>query len=161
MRSEEFLKELNVDNVKGWGNTPNNQDVDYFGIRVQMKPTTFLKLAAELEVDDEARKKIEVMKAHSAKGGTFAAPTLYIHVNDGWMKNAYSGIPKVVMHEGRHRMNMQLETEGDIPCETHIFLRSDHGEWRGRMLVPGLMQNLNISIRSEDGVVIDGPLFKV
>lgn len=39
---------LNIDNRHGLGTTPNNAEIDYFGLRVLMTPRTFLNLAAPL-----------------------------------------------------------------------------------------------------------------
>jgi hypothetical protein len=30
-----FLKEVNIDNKDGWGQTPKNASIDYYGIRVK------------------------------------------------------------------------------------------------------------------------------
>lgn len=35
-----------IDNKDGLGSVPKNQEVDYFGMRVLMKPSKFLQLAA-------------------------------------------------------------------------------------------------------------------
>ena len=48
MRAKEFLDELRIDNEHGWGQTPNNANVDYKGLKVMMKPSIFLRLSAEL-----------------------------------------------------------------------------------------------------------------
>ena len=44
MRAIEFINEASLD-PSGWGSTPYGTDIDYFGLRVQMKPSTFLRLA--------------------------------------------------------------------------------------------------------------------
>jgi hypothetical protein len=44
MRAQEFL-EYKINNRSGIGSVPYNQEVDYFGLRVAMRPSTFLKLA--------------------------------------------------------------------------------------------------------------------
>ena len=167
MRSEEFLKELNIDNQTGWGRTPNNQDIDYFGTKVMMKPSVFLKLASPLPIDDEARKKIDAMKAHTKAGGKVAAPTLYIEVDDCWFKEQFMNqkfTPYILMHEGRHRMNTQIELEGDVPVETHLLLRSKGGTWRTKMITPKMIKHLNLSLCAESGherpgAKLTGPFF--
>ena len=39
MKLWDFLQEANIDNRQGLGNVPDNQNVDYLGLRVQMKPS--------------------------------------------------------------------------------------------------------------------------
>ena len=41
---------VNIDNKNGRGAVPHNQEVDYFGMRVKMKPSTFIALASKLEI---------------------------------------------------------------------------------------------------------------
>jgi len=164
--NEEQLDELNIDNKAGWGRTPNNQEIDYMGLKVMMRPSVFLRLAAHLNIDDLARGKIDAMKAHTQAGGTVAAPTLYIKVDDCWAQENFINqkfIPEVTAHEGRHRMNTQLELNGDVPVETHIFLRSNKTEWKARMITPRIIKHLNLALRSESasgyGIKRTGPFF--
>jgi len=90
MRANEFLKELTIDNERGWGQTPNNANVDYKGLKVKMDPQMFLRLAAELPVDNEAQGKIDAMVAHQKAGGGFGAPTLYIDIPRSWEDGDFS-----------------------------------------------------------------------
>jgi hypothetical protein len=123
MRAQEFVTELNIDNKKGWGQTPNNANVDYKGLLVKMRPTTFLKLAAQLTIGPEEKAKIATLIKHNQSGGTFGAPTLYISIPREWEDgNMIDGIGRVTGHEGRHRMNAELEMTGDTYVETHIFI---------------------------------------
>ena len=69
MRAREFVTEVNIDNRKGAGAVPFNADIDYFGLRVDMKPSTFLKLALPLEEPTS----VEGLKAHMASGGSIGA----------------------------------------------------------------------------------------
>lgn len=161
------INELNIDNRKGWGQTPNNAEIDYMGLKVKMTPSIFLKLAAYLPIDADAQKKIAAMVQHHKQGGTFGAPTLYIRVPDEWKNGDFGGaLPRVTGHEGRHRMNAELEINGDSYVETHIFLRSDHSEWKNRYgknssFTKEIIHQLNTGgITSEDGkLVTQSPLF--
>lgn len=161
MRMREILNELNIDNRKGWGQTPRNQEVDYFGYKVIMKPSAFLKLAARLDIGQDETNTIANMKKHSEAGGAFGAPTLTIKVPDEWRDGDCNGVAKVDGHEGRHRMNLLIQTKGDIPIETHIFLESPHREWRTRYFTPEIINALNSHLKSQDGVTLNGPFFTV
>ena len=63
------ITEHKIDNNDGAGATLYNQKVDYYGLRVHMKPSTFLALAYPLgkEHDPELEKYI-------ADGGSIGAP---------------------------------------------------------------------------------------
>lgn len=149
MRAKEFISELNIDNRSGWGATPYNTDVDYFGFSVMMKPSIFLKLAAYLPVGDRERENIEKMKAHHKSGGAFGSPTLDIAVPNEWRDGDLSVLGTVIGHEGRHRMNAQMELNGDVPVETHIFLKSRNSEWRARVITPEVKQKINSGLYVE------------
>jgi len=168
MRANEFINEINIDNHDGWGQTPNNASVDYMGLKVLMKPSIFLRLAAELPLDDEAREKIAVMVAHAKKGGSFGAPTLYVSVPEEWEDNVFKPhtIGRVKSHEGRHRMNAQLELEGDVPVETHIFIpyfkTKNWAKDYQNDYTPEIVSRLQQQMESEDGyIIVTNPLFTI
>lgn len=162
MRYHELIAELNIDNRTGWGTTPNNTDVDYFGLRVKVLPETFLDLAAKLRVGAEERKGIEAIKAHTRSGGGVASPSFTIVVPNEWREEDFSGkIPRIQSHEGRHRMNAQLELNGNIPTETHLFLSSPNKEWRTRYITPAIIEQLNKVVESEGGYTVRGPWFSI
>lgn len=50
MRIKEIL-ESRINNKTGAGAVPFNQDIDYFGAKVMMKPSIFLSLALPLTTD--------------------------------------------------------------------------------------------------------------
>lgn len=108
----QYLSEVNIDNKKGWGSVPYNQEVDYMGLRVKMKPSMFLKLAAKTssDVSDE-------MKSHIKSGGSIGAPFLQFRIPEDFKEP-----PTVIGHEGRHRMMAIQQIEGDRPIEVHIFI---------------------------------------
>lgn len=153
------VNELKWDNEQGLGQTPNNQNIDYMGMRVQMRPSVFLKLAAPIEMRPKDRETIEFMKSTDQ---AFGSPTLYITVPDEWRDGDFSqGQAQVSGHEGRHRMVAQGESEGDRPVETHIILKSPYREWRNRHITPELIDRLNQAINSERGIPRRGPFFRV
>lgn len=165
MRANEFIAELNIDNRDGWGQTPNNANVGYQGLAVKMKPSTFLKLAANLPIDDEAEEKINAMVAHHNAGGTFGAPTLYIAIPREWEDgNMTDKVARVTSHEGRHRMNAELRINGDSFVETHIFIsgfrtknwaKDDQNDY-----TPAIVKELSTRLESEDGAIVNrAPLF--
>ena len=167
MRAKEFLDELKIDNEHGWGQTPNNANVDYKGLKVMMKPSIFLRLSAELPIDDAAKQNIAAMVAHHKQGGAFGAPTLYIDIPKEWEDgNMVRGFARVTGHEGRHRMNTQIESEGDKPVETHIFIsgfrtrnwaKNDQNDYTSEII-----EQLQTQMESEDGyIVARSPLFTV
>lgn len=159
MRAQEFVTELNIDNRKGWGSTPYNQDIDYFGIRVMMIPSIFLDLAHFLPINNEVEKKLSAMKQHNEQGGGFGAPMLYIKLPDAWRNGDFTESARIFGHEGRHRMNAQLVIEGDKPVETHIILRGNKIEWRNRDITAEVLQRLNQDMESESGRYLKGPFF--
>lgn len=152
MRAIEFINEVTIDNSKGWGATPQNADVNYFGLRVAMKPSTFLKLARPLESNTE---NSDVEK-HIASGGSIGSPFLDIQIPPEWEDGDFTKSARVRQHEGRNRMTAILKHEGDTPIEVHIFLR---GGMRRRDITDGIITALNKGVINEIGTFLSGPLF--
>lgn len=143
-----------IDNVKGWGTVPDNQEVDYKGLRVLMRPRTFTNLVAPLN-----REPSQEIVQHIKQGGKIGSPFLVIEIPDTWEEGVFDTEAKVVSHEGRNRMQAILDNLGNIPVETHLFFT--HGI-RNRHLTPEIIRHLNIRMikeRSQD--VVQGPLFSV
>lgn len=156
-RAESRLNEESndfIDNYKGAGAVPNNRDVDYFGMKVFVKPSTFLKLALPFNPD---RNDVEKMKDYLSNGGKIGAPFFEIELPDSWLKGNFEGLPRIKGHEGRHRMLAISELWGDIPVETHLFFR---GGLRARNLTTEIERALNEEIISESGRPIMGPWFR-
>jgi len=146
------LDEVTIDNKNGWGSVPLNQDVDYFGLRTQMKPSVFLALAVPLGQDHSTK-----IEQHIASGGAIGAPFLYITVPEEWDNGDFSKPAKVSGHEGRNRMSIVKKLEGDAPVEVHLFLR---GGLRARDLTPEFIKHINAGLIHEGGHrFISGPLF--
>lgn len=148
------INEVRIDNQEGWGSTPYNQDVDYFGLRVQMQPRTFLKLASPL-AEPTSQKDIE---QHIQSGGAIGAPFLMIDIPSEWFDGDLSEPAQVTGHEGRNRMRAILAVEGNQPVEVHLFPRG----LRHRHLTPKIIQALNRGMYAErTKVEFSGPLFAV
>lgn len=158
MRAQEFLAELKIDNDKGLGSVPKNKDIDYFGLRVAMKPSTFLRLG--LPLTQTARDK-EIIKDIALKKDEpgFGAPFLEIDIPDEWEEGDVSKPANVVGHDGRHRMYAILATEGDHPVEVHLFplgLRRRHFDAH-----PEWVERLNKNIVSQSKMPMNGPFFQI
>lgn len=114
MRFREIL-EAKLD-TSGWGATPYGTDINYFGLRVQMKPSMFLKLAAPLT----AGKVNPDVERHMQSGGAIAYPMLDISIPESWREGGLSQPARVVGHEGRNRMTNWIKLHGDGPIQVNI-----------------------------------------
>jgi hypothetical protein len=149
------LTESFVDNTKGWGNTPNNQNIDYLGLRVKMKPSQFLSLASYLH--PEHATSVDPILNHLKKGGKIGAPFLEIVVPKEWSTGDLSKPAKIVAHDGRNRMTAIQELEGDPLVETHLFFRN---EIRRRDIKPEWIEELNRRLIPQNQInPINGPFF--
>lgn len=158
MRAHEFISEVNVDNRRGWGATPDNANVDYKGLAVMMKPSMFLALALPLTRDND----VDDIARHISQGGSIGAPFLEIAVPDEWRETGDFSMPaRVYGHDGRHRMLAIMDTEGNAPVEVHLFLNSRRHEWRNRHITPEVIQALNSQIipQGRGNLVKQGPFF--
>ncbi len=144
------INEVIIDNKNGRGVVPNNQDVDYFGMRVNMKPSTFIKLASKLGRDPEPE-MIDYIK----QGGAIGSPFLVINVP--WDEDDDSKL-QVRGHEGRNRMLAILKAEGDAPVETHLFFSGKFN--RARHLEPEFMDAIKKELISQDDQLVSGPLWE-
>jgi len=143
------LHEVNIDNRKGMGAVPNNQEIDYFGLRVQMKPSTFLNLAAKT-----SSKPTDEMKDYIRNGGAIGAPFLLFDIPEGMNEP-----PTIIGHEGRHRMMAIKEVEGDKPLEVHIFPKGSI--FRAKHINKDIEQYMKKSAYKENTkTIVRGPLWK-
>ena len=140
-------------------------NVDYEGLRVMMKPSTFLKLAAPL-----GEKLNPVLIRHMEKGGSIASPYLTIQVPKSWEEKYFAEPALVVGHEGRNRMTYILHHEkDDSPIEVHLFLGfTISGEMRHRELTNDMIRQINRQLYAErpnysvkKGPLLQGPFFTV
>jgi hypothetical protein len=152
MRIFDIITEVEIDNVNGLGSVPYNQDVKYRGMKVAMRPSTFLKLAAPLSDP----RSVDHLKQHISKGGTIGAPFLTMEVNGD---DPTGQLPRIVSHEGRNRMLAIQEVEDDRPIEVHIFFRGAIN--RARHLTPEIKQHIIQGAKQENtGNTVSGPLWK-
>ncbi len=134
----------------GWGNTPNSMDIDYFGLRVQMRPSTFLKLALPLgpaETNPEVEKYMQT-------GGKIAYPFLDIKIPQEWDDGDFSKPAQVVGHEGRNRMSAWIKMHGDDPIQVNLLPR---GGLRRRDFTPEWIQELSKGLIGQRGNLITDP----
>ena len=141
---------IEIDNRDGWGAVPWNQEVDYRGLRVKMKPSVFINLAASRNGEPPVPKVVDYVKG----GGAIGAPFLQIFVDED-----DSQIPEVRGHEGRSRMAAILEVHGDIPVETHLFFQGKVN--RNRHITPEFVEKIQRYLISENDKMVRGPLFEI
>jgi hypothetical protein len=152
MRATEFITEVTIDNVKGAGATPYNQDIDYFGLRVKMKPSIFLKLALPLGQPHSAE-----LEKYIADGGAIGSPFLEIKIPPEWDDSDFSKFAQVAGHEGRNRITAIKKLEGDEPIEVHLIPR---GGLRARDLTAEFVEKMQEGMYAERSThLVSGPLF--
>ena len=145
-----LYEDVEIDNKDGWGAVPWNQEVDYRGLRVKMKPSVFINLAASRNGEPPVPKVVDYVKG----GGAIGAPFLQIRVDED-----DSQIPEVVGHEGRSRMAAILEVHGDVPVETHLFFQGKVN--RNRHITPEFVEKIQRYLISENDKMVRGPLFEI
>ena len=152
-KEPDSLEEYKIDNRNGLGAVPDNDKIDYFGLRVKMKPSIFLKLALPLDKDAS----VDYIKNHLAKGGSLGSPFLDISIPGEYEDGDYTKPATVAGHEGRNRMKAILQTEGDDPVEVHLFFR--HG-LRARDINDDIKKSLrNGLINQKKTQIVSGPIF--
>jgi N-acetylmuramoyl-L-alanine amidase len=152
----EKISEYKADNDmngKGLGTTGYNANVDYRGLRVLMKPSVFLSLAAHLP----SPTSVDYIVQHMKDGGALGSPFLIVDIPEKYFEGDFTGLnfAKVVGHEGRNRMLAIQKVEGDDPCEVHIF---GYGELRKRHFTPEIIEQLETAMRNQDGKLVFGRL---
>jgi len=153
MRWYHLNEEYAIDNVDGWGAVPNNQEVDYLGLRVKMTPRNFIKLAAPLGQDPS-----EEMISYIKQNKPIGAPFLIVSIPAEWEDGDFSEPARILGHEGRNRMTTIQALHGDHPLEVHLFFTDG---MRARHLTPEMIENMNSGmVKEKSRRVIPGPLFK-
>lgn len=158
-----LLSESYVDNVHGLGNVPRNQDVgelhqpeNHHGLKVMMKPSKFLDLAAYISREDA--KSLDYISTELKNGKKIASPFLILSLPEKWEGGDYSESAKVITHEGRNRMMAIQDIHGDIPIETHLFFT---GGLRLRHIKPEWLLEINKKLIPEKQLnPIQGPFFE-
>jgi hypothetical protein len=150
-----FNEDVNYDAANGKGAVPWNQEVDYMGMQVMMKPSMFLKLAHDIGKPSDS---LEFLKNHIKSGNAIGPPFLSIDLKDdeSGKINPIQDTAKVSGHEGRHRALAIMELYGDIPMLVHLFFP----QYRARELTPDIKQQLNSNLISQRGVPLTGPFWK-
>jgi len=155
MRAAEFITEVKIDNRGGLGAVPYNADVDYFGFKVTMKPSMFLRLGLPLDANDpEEQETIQYLRQQIDNPG-FGAPFLTITVPQAWEDGDFNQEARVRDHDGRHRMYAILDQQGDAPVETHLFL----SQFRRRDITDDIIDNLRNGMLNQSGHYVSGPIF--
>jgi len=156
MRAQEFVTELKIDNKDGLGAVPNNQSIDYFGLAVDMKPSTFLKLALPLNTaSPDEEKTINYIQQNLDTQG-IGAPFLEVNIPQEWEAGDFKKPAAIVGHDGRHRMYAVMRDQGDDPVEVHMFPR---GGMRRRDITPEMIDQLRQGIITQRKGYMSGPLF--
>ncbi len=151
------LDEVKIDNKNGLGQVPMNDNVDYLGLKVAMRPSTFLNLA--LPLPETQRQSVAHITQNLEQGGSIGAPFLNIRYPEEWENNDFTTPAKVVGHEGRNRMLAIQKLEGDEPVEVHLFFG---GGTRSRHLTQRIRKELVMGLTNQSGTrYITGPLFKI
>ena len=145
-----LYEDVEIDNKDGWGAVPWNQEVDYRGLPVKMKPSVFINLAASRNGEPPVPKVVDYVKG----GGAIGAPFLQIFVDED-----DSQIPEVRGHEGRSRMAAILEVHGDVPVEVHLFFQGKVN--RNRHITPEFVEKIQRYLISENDKMVRGPLFEI
>jgi len=146
------VNEVEIDNQNGLGQVPYNASIDYHGLRVMMRPSVYLSLAAP-----KSSPPSDYIIQHIKDGGSIGAPFLIIEIPEG-MK----GIPHVRGHEGRHRMEAVQMVEGDNPVEVHLLLRQPEVSIRARNITPEIIKYINKYLDQEiTGSTRVGPFFTI
>jgi hypothetical protein len=150
-----------IDNVRGLGAVGASSNIDYLGLRVQIKPSMFLKLAAP-----HPDPRSDYIEKYVAAGEPIGAPFLSIHIPEEWFSDetTYNNVvegnltetAEISGHEGRHRMTAILKHYGDEPVETHLLLNG----LRRRHLTNNMIARLNESIFSQTNSYVKGPWFE-
>lgn len=176
-----------IDNVNGLGSVPNNMDVDYLGLRVEMLPDTFLKLAAPLT----EYVSTEHIQSHLSDGGRVGSPYLDIELPPIWGKiskilSSLRLIKKFQDHnteiEQLERQLEQLDTPENLTKETARIYGHEgrnrmmaikekfgnipvethlfFGKYRRYHISSNMAKQLNSQLINESGQLVTGPFFE-
>lgn len=134
---------VNYDQVHGWGNVPDNQNVVYAGFAVVIRAEKFLKLVPPRAEDED----IKFMMEHIDVGKPIGSPFLIVDFTND--------VAEVRMHEGRGRVMCIAKLYGpSTPVMVHVFPR---GGLRARHLTIQQLTNFCKFAQAEKNskVVVD------
>jgi hypothetical protein len=137
---------------KGFGSVPNNANVNYMGMVVFMKPSTFMSLALDDQgAQEETSKDLEKFVE---EGYAIGIPFMSIKfAEDG------NTLPKITGHEGRGRMRMVRRVNGDEPIPVHLF---PSGGMRSRDITADMVAEVKQGVFAEQSDrVVKNPVSKV
>jgi len=124
------------DQESGIGQVPLNEQVDYRGFTVMMKPSKFLELAADLEAPKQS--SLDYLTKEISSGKPVGSPFLDLDFETG----------KVSSHDGRHRMMVIRDLNGDQPVPVHVF---GAGGQRARSLDADKIRSFATNLIGENG----------
>ena len=155
MRIIQASKFAFIDNVNGIGSVPYNQEINYKGFEVVMKPDTFLDLAHKLTnpKEDSVEFLVEQLKA----GNTIGTPFLIVDVPQEWKAGDLSEPAKIADHEGRHRVLALKKVFKSKEIPVHLFLRGVRKQAFTDEMYQALRQGM---VKENSSRLIKGPLFK-
>lgn len=157
-----------------WGLVPiqTGENADYNGIRVMMRPSTFLQLAYPLSagtINPEVEKHL-----FKEPEGEISSAYLNIKIPPTWFDEDKSEVDRFLRaasvsgHEGRNRMTAWMKRHGDEPVEIHLFFRDG---LKRRDITDKMIAALNRGMHNqasqhpdeppEAKKYIRGPLFRV
>jgi len=94
------ITEVIIDNRYGLGQTPNNEEVDYLGLCVKMKPSIFSELTGgvsrEEVIGSELYDRIK-------NGEAIGAPQLSIKIPDDWKQNNFEKYAFIHFEKENHK----------------------------------------------------------
>jgi hypothetical protein len=160
--SDDFLtesldpnKEIKVgkvifDSEKGLGQVPWNQNVNYIGFVIWMKPIDFLRLNPERPANSESVKKL---RDHILSQEEIRLGPPFIQASWDGEEDGSDGDWIVTGHEGRGRMIALLDIQPDVEVPVHVFPRDKRlGEMRARHVEkPMLFKIFRPDSRAENG----------
>ena len=127
---------VTFDQKSGIGQVPYNQSVDYRGFTAMMRPSKFLELAADLEAPKQS--SLDYITKEISSGKPVGSPFLNIDFETG----------KISGHDGRHRMMVIRDLNGDQPVPVHFFGK---GEQRARSLNADKIRSFASKLTNENG----------
>jgi hypothetical protein len=143
------------DQVSGKGAVPYNQEIDYKGLRVLMRPSMFLALAKPMIKGQAEAENFEFLKQWIGNGNPIGSP--FLNINFPYVDGKFvTEGARINGHEGRNRALAIKELYGDDPIEVHIITSIGSK----RYFTPEMREVVRQGIQGERGLYIPGPIWK-
>ena len=128
------------DSVDGLGAVPWNQNINYMGFVVWMKPADFLKLNPPRPADSDSVKQLRdhILSQEEIRLGPPFMQARWDEEHNFW---------QVESHEGRGRMIALLSVQPDVEVPIHIF---PAGGDRARHMTPKMVKSVFIPDRRRE-----------